>query len=86
MKKLLFASLFFLAALIVNAALPKYLVAAPNPSKFELEAEEELQLFWQQLYGTKSFSEGIFQNTPTHLTCRYQFSESEICFYDLQIY
>ena len=53
MKKLLFASLFFLTALIVNAALPKYLVTAPNPSKFELEAEKELQFFWQQLYGTK---------------------------------
>ena len=53
MKNLLTAILFFTAALTVNAAMPKYLVVAPSPSKFEEEAAKELQFFWEKLYGRK---------------------------------
>ena len=50
--------IFLLAfLLIVSAAtaspVPGYLVTGEKPSKFEVRAESELQIFWQKIYGKK---------------------------------
>ena len=48
-------SLFVLLASVFSllAAVPEYLVTGKNPARLEKIAAEELQLFYQKIYGKK---------------------------------
>ncbi len=52
MKKIVSAVVFTVTVLAV-AAIPEVLVKGAAPSEFEQKAEEELQLFWEQIFGRK---------------------------------
>ena len=45
--------LVFTATVFAFAAIPEILVKGTAPSEFEQKAEEELQLFWEQIFGRK---------------------------------
>ena len=52
-KSFLLLLFFFCTAAAFCAAVPEYLVIGKAPSRLEKYAEEELQLFWQKIYGKK---------------------------------
>ena len=52
-KSFLLLLLFLCTATAFCAAVPEYLVTGKAPSRLEKCAEEELQLFWQKIYGKK---------------------------------
>ena len=52
-KKLLLFSFLLSAATAFSAAVPQYLVVGKSPSKLEKTAENELQYFWQKIFGRK---------------------------------
>ena len=51
--KAFFTTLSILCGVVLYAAVPQYLVTGTSPSRLEKIAENELQLFWQKIYGKK---------------------------------
>ena len=52
-KKILLLSVFLMTAAVSGVPVPGYLVTGEKPSRLEVRAESELQLFWQKIFGRK---------------------------------